>query len=204
MKPAPNDKAPPPRRLLVAVLERVGLALAMSASFAVIWWSVDRLGSAQRHTADLGQQAARLASEIDVMRGQWPAGSTQAVLQRYSQASEALFQTPEAIAAWHDTLREDAIPLALDPTLALAETRQTNAGSASFTVIAANLEVRPADGIASDRPAYRRVLQFTHALASQPRRLDLVQLSVEGGSNSVSKAQATVELWTPTPEPPKP
>ncbi|HUS37560.1 MAG TPA: hypothetical protein VM680_19585, partial [Verrucomicrobiae bacterium] len=41
---------------------------------------------------------------------------------------------------------------------------------------------------------YARLLKFTDELASSPKRLDLLELSVTGDSNSVSQAQVVMQL----------
>lgn len=200
----PGEKAAAPRRRLTAVLERAGLALAMGGSFFLIWWSIDRLATAQRHAATLGDQAARIASEIAVMRSQWPEGSSQKVQARYAEAADALFHSPDAIAEWHETLRTTAIPLALEPSLAVSHMRQTNAGATAVTVVAADIDIAPAVGIATESTPYSRLLQLAHTLGTQSRRADVVGLTVSAGSNSVSHARATVELWAAVQEEPKP
>ena len=70
-------------------------------------------------------------------------------------------------------------------------------GSTTVTLVPATLDVRPAIGQDADaRPVYQRLLDLCLQLSTQTNRADLMQISVQTGSNSVSRATVSFSLWT--------
>ena len=70
-------------------------------------------------------------------------------------------------------------------------------GSTTVTLVPATLDVRPAPGQDADgRAVYQRLLDLCLHLSTQTNRADLMQLSVQTGSNSVSRATVSFSLWT--------
>lgn len=205
MKPAATpEKAAPKRRLLMAVAQRLGLFLVVGAALLVIYWSVNRLLETQRQGAALDQQFARLTGDIELMQTRWSEAKTADLQRRVADARQELFEGAPAVQAWEESIRAEAVPLALDAEIAFTGTRQETMGDQHLTLMQATIDLAPAEGVASERSSYRRVLDFSQRLAAQSRRLDLLELSVQGGSNSVGRARAVVELWATDPENPQP
>lgn len=202
--PVASKEAAQQRRILWAIAQRLGLLLAIGVSLLTAWWSVNRLIEAQRQTAALDQQVARLNSDIERMHATWSATRIAEVDARFSQAQENLFDGAEALNAWQNDILEASIPLALDTVIQFKETRPASIGAQDLTVMSADVDLAPAPGVASDRTSYRRILHLAQRLTSQPRRLDLVELAVQGGSNSVRHASARLELWAVDQETPQP
>lgn len=196
MNPPPN-----PRRLsrnrtrILAVLERVGLLGVVGGALWLSWWSVGRVSKVQQESAALTRTASRLSTEIELMlAGQGPERREE-ITRRLAEAQTGLFGGGQAVADWHDGLRTDAVPLALEPAIAFVGTRTNSVGGQSLAVLQATVDVEPAYGIEAARPAYRRVVDFVQRLTSATQRVDLVELRVRGGSNSVAAASVTVDLW---------
>ncbi|MBX3746240.1 MAG: hypothetical protein KF833_13120 [Verrucomicrobiae bacterium] len=199
MKSNPNPRrSSRTRTRVLAVLERVGLLGVVGGALWLSWWSVGRVSRVQQESAALTQTASRLSTEIELMQaGQGP-GRLEEIARRLADAQDGLFGGGQAVAEWHDGLRSDAVPLALEPAIAFVGTRTNSVGGQSLAVLQATVEVEPAYGIEAARPVYRRVVDFVQNLTSATQRVDLVELRVRGGSNSVAMASVTVDLWAGT------
>jgi hypothetical protein len=190
-----NDKHSRRVRVFLKVLQRVAAVAVIGGALWMAWWSVNRLALLQKKSADLTQNASRLAVETELMLAQQTPEKAESVNLRFDGTRRVLFDSGDAIGEWREQLQEAAVPLALDTAVQFQGIRSNTIGDQSLTLIQAVVNVTPARGVPPARPMYQRVLDFTHQLATQPRRVDILELRVEGGTNSVGEASATVELW---------
>lgn len=179
------------------VLERGLLVIVLVAAALLCRWSVARVAAAQRASSAINQRVSSIATEIDLMRANWSGAKTQQISQRLDVARESLFVGEDGVAAWRETLAREAIPLALQTDLKLSLTGiQTNAfDGKNLTLMEGALEMTPARHVEGTRSVYRRVVELLHRLSDQTHRVDVVRVSVEGGTNAVTRATATIELW---------
>jgi hypothetical protein len=196
----PPAKAPPgkkrrPRLLCAANLERFVVFSIVSITGALLWTSVSRLVRVRAESRDLSRRIAMLSGDIDVMRAQWPGTRTQHVASRLSVAESSLFQGPPAVAEWIESVRANAIPLALETDFEFVGA-QTQALDRAVAVMQTRLHVTPSRGANSSRTAYQRLLELGHSITHHPQRLDVLELSIAGASNSVGEASALIEVWS--------
>ncbi len=65
-----------------------------------------------------------------------------------------------------------------------------------FSIYSATLDVASiTPGVRTNSP-YLRVLNFARDLASEKKRVDVVELEARGGSNSVNQARLGLQLWS--------
>ena len=57
------------------------------------------------------------------------------------------------------------------------------------------VSVRLARDIEAIQSPYQRLLRLSHLLTSQERRVDLTELTVIAGSNSIQQATLVLNLW---------
>lgn len=189
------------------VLERGLLVIVLVAAALLCRWSVARVSAAQRSSSAINQRVSSIATEIDLMRANWSGAKTQQISKRLDVARESLFTGEEGVSAWRESLAREAIPLALQTDLKLSLTGiQTNAfDGKNLTLMEGTLEMTPARHVEGTRSVYRRVVELLRRLSDQPQRVDVVRISVEGGTNAVTRATATIELWAmDQPTPPSP
>lgn len=183
-----------------ATLERVILLLVLSGSFWAIWYSTGRLRSLHTHTRQLNQQIARLTAEIDLMKAQWSLSRTQEIAARYEKVGDSLFIGESSIATWQESLQRDSVPLALDTQFRVAGTDVSTNGNKVLTRVRGSIDITPSTATRSPRPLFHRLVDWSRSLASQPRRIDLLELKVTASG----RATALVELWTQDRELPDP
>jgi hypothetical protein len=200
---APPGKKHRSRWLSSANLERVVVFSIVSIAGALLWTSVSRLVRVRTESRDLSRRIALLTGDIDVMRAQWPGTRTQQVSSRLSAAEASLFQGPPAVAEWIESVRANAIPLALETDFEFVGAR-TQALDRTIAVMQTRLHIAPSRGAQSPRTAYHRLLELGHAIAQHPQRLDVLELNISGTSNSVGEASALIEVWSDTPTPATP
>jgi len=173
---------------------RIGGASVVLLSFLLVWSSANRLSRTRQEVGTLTAQATRLSGEIDLMRAQWPDSRTQAVHTRFPEAEARLFQGSPALADWMRTARAHALPLALDTEFELLGIR-TQLVHQPIAIMQTRLTVHPNPDATSARPSYQRLLEFGRFLNEQTQRLDIVELTVTGTSNSVGSASVVLDLW---------
>jgi hypothetical protein len=193
----PPGKKRRPRLFCAANLERVVVFSIVTVSGALLWTSVSRLVRVRAESRDLSRRIALLSGDIDVMRAQWPGTRTQHVASRLSAAETALFHGPPAVAEWIESVRADAIPLALETDFEFIGAR-TQALDRAVAVMQTRLHIAPSRGAESSRTAYQRLLELGHSIAQHPQRLDVLEFSIAGTSNSIGEASALIEVWSDT------
>lgn len=184
------------RLLSRAAVERVILIVVVTGSLWAIWYSVSRLLALQAKTRTLNRQVAQLYADIDTMRSHWSGSRTQEVAQRFNAVPESLFPNEASIAEWTESIQRDSVPLALETRFRLNGTQVSTNGARPVTRILATIDVNSNPTVASPRPVYHRLLDWSRQVAMQARRVDLVELNVTGVASDAGSASATVELWS--------
>lgn len=202
--PGLQRAAPPGPGLSRSIIERVVLILVLSGSFWAIWWSVSRLRANQTHSRQLNQQVSRLTADIDLMRAQWSGSRTQEIARRFGAVRDSLFVGETAVADWSDSVQRESVPLALESHIRLNAGQTATNGAGSITRVQAMIEVQPNLAAKAALPVYHRLVSWSRQFATQPRRIDLLELSVNSASLSAGSALAVVELWTQDPQPAAP
>lgn len=177
------------------LIERVVLVVVITGSFWAIWWSFTRLRALQSTSRQLNQQVARLTADIDLMRAQWSASRTQEVTRRFESVRGNLFTGELSINEWSDTVIRDSIPLALDARFQLANSRLETNGATTVTRVQANLELLPSSVAKASRPLYSRIVDWARHVSSNPRRVDLIGLTLNASTTGGGFASVSVELW---------
>lgn len=181
---------------------RISLVVLNVGAVAFFWWSLTKvLVPLQSQTRETNVTVTRLISEVDRMERVWAEGDVEQVRSKYGDVRSWMFVGRPAVETWLSGLKEQVVPLALDvdfdfsadPASATATT--TNATPAINPTRVA-LKVRPAPGIEAVASPFQRTLQLTQRLTGQEKRVDLVELSATGGSNSVENVTVVLNLWT--------
>lgn len=178
-----------------AAFERLILALVLTGSFWAIWWSFTRLRSLQLQSRQLNQQVSRLTADIDLMRAQWSGSRTQEVSRRFEQLRDHLFLGELSVTDWSESLTHEAVPLALDARIQLGGPRLETNGAAVVTRLHASVDLFPSTVATPNRPLYHRIVDWSRHLALNPRRVDLVGLTLTGGYTNSGSASLQLELW---------
>lgn len=194
--PAPVKTAamPAPRKTGSVWLVRVGLFAGLGAALALIYWSVfvRFLPMTREHNAKASQMT-RAADELEVLRRRFSAEEIEGVRSRYAEAQASLFDLKTETTEWQTQIEEQARSGTLNPNVKFgAPAANTNLNGIS--AITAEVTLQPDPNVRTTNTPYARLLKFTDGLASSPKRLDLLELSVTGDSNSVSQAQVVVQL----------
>lgn len=179
------------------LLLRVGLALVVLGAVALTWWSYNRLVPLQHRTRELNATVARLSSEVDEMQRRWSGTDIEQINQKFGQVQSRLFSGQPELEAWLRDLKEQVIPLALDINANFGKTSTESPEDQKLATVPAtvSVEVKPAPGIPGVQTPYQRILQLSQRLTTQEKRADLVELSVAGGTNSISRATVVLNLW---------
>lgn len=178
-------------------LLRIMTGLPLVGSVLLVFWCYQRLTPVQRQVRDLTTQISRISAEIGQMQGHLTPGELARLAADYQRAQGLLFSSPDALKDWFEKLRVQMIPLALDASADIGRAVVTNSSNFTVAVVPATvaLTIQPSTAVEGVRSPYERVLRFLDQINRQDKRVDIVELQVTGGSNSVSQAVATLRLW---------
>lgn len=176
---------------------RAAMGLPLLVSAAVAFWCYQRLVPVQREAREAASQINRLSTEIGLMEGRLSAEELAKLAADYQRAQGLLFSTPETLKHWLTQLRLDMVPLALDAAAELGRPAITSSSNLAVAVVPATLSLtlQPSRDVEGTRTPYERVLRFLDSLAREEKRVDVVELHVTGGSNSVNRVVAALQLW---------
>lgn len=211
-RPAPGEEVPPPpvppptrrdptsRRSATpgqGWLLRTVMALLFVGSVALVLWSHRRLVPVQQESRKAAEKVSQLSGEIAVMQGRYSSREVEELAKRFEQTRSLLFPTPEDLFGWFGGLQTNMIPLALEARADFRPPAITNTAGHKLAVVPARLTLvlKPTTNVAGVNTPYERVLRFLDELTGQEKRVDLVELEVSGGTNSVSQASASIDLW---------
>jgi|GEM_PF-5566077 len=175
------------------VLVRVVLIAALAGSILLPVWSWKRLQPVSRQRAAAAAQQTRLNNEVDGLERRWDPAEALRVEEDLKKVQQRLFANSEEIMGWQADLDRQTRQHEIDVTSRLGTTEFRSREGHKLAVRPATIELAP---VASARSSYQRLLGFTRTLANMNRRIDLVELSVTGNSNSIDQAKATVQLWS--------
>lgn len=195
--PAPRFKTPLTVRDWIL---RALILVVIAGSVALVWWSYQRLVPVQQQAREANALLARLANEVRTMETKYPQEVIDRIRADHRAAQGLLFGGENAVAPWFESLQEDLIPLALEGRASFGVPKAAQAAGQGLAIVPATVSVdlKPAADITSVATPYVRLLRFVDLLGRQAKRVDLLDLQVSGGSNSVAKASATLELWAGT------
>jgi len=173
------------------------MAAVLIASILAAYWSYRQLVPIQKESREASALVNRLSTEIGVMEGKYTPADLEVLAGEYHRAQGLLFSGEDALNQWFQNLKAGMIPLALDATADFGRAATTNAAQQALAVVPAKLtlDIKPAGEIGSVRSPYERVLGFLDQVARQEKRVDLIELQVDGGSNSVTRALLVLDLW---------
>ncbi len=201
MNGATTSLPPVPRPMVRGVAVRVVVIAVLAGSILLPVWSWKRLQPVSRQRAAAAAQQMRLNNEVDGLERRWDPAEAERVEAQLKQVLERLFAGPEEHMGWQTELDRQTRQHDLDVISRLGTTEVRSRNGHTLVVRPATIELTPATAARSTNSSYQRLLGFTRTLANMNRRIDLVELSVSGHSNSVEQARATVQLWSREAQP---
>lgn len=192
--PAKPVAMPAPRKAGSIWLVRMALFAGLGAALGLLYWSVfvRLLPVTKEHNAK-ALQMTRAADELETLRRRFTADEIEGIRSRYAQAQDSLFDLTSGTTEWQTQIEEEARNGTLISNVKLG-TPSVSTNIAGIAAITAEVTLQPNINERTNVTAYARLLKFTDGLAATPKRLDLLELSVTGDSNSVSQAQVVVQL----------
>ena len=198
--PAPTPP-PLPRPVVRGVVIRVAVIAALAGSILLPVWSWKRLQPVSRQRAAAAAQQMRLNNEADGLERRWDPAEAERVQAQLKQVEERLFASSEEHMGWQTELDRQTRQHDIDVISRLGTTELRSRHGHTLAVRPATIELTPAADARSTNSSYQRLLGFTRTLGNMNRRIDLVELSVTGRSNSVEQARAIVQLWSREAQP---
>jgi len=206
MNPPEPTSTPQPRpvavplRLLSSreVIFRVVIAVVILASLGVAWWSfVKVLPPLQKQARELASTHADVTSEVDKLTLEWSEARASEVTNGYTEARSRLFSSESAFAQWLANLNGQASTLTLDAKADFGKTSPVPGVGEKLATIPATiqLEVRSTQDHPATQSPYDRVVQLAQQLNTEEKRTDMTELTISGGTGSISEAVVVLRLW---------
>jgi len=184
-------------RKKMELLFRVATIGLLILSIVVAWWSFTQvLAPRQKAARELGLKLSKLSAEVDEMERQAATTDPAELAAKFRQVDAALFSGPASLESWWSGVREASLPLGLDVKVDFGKvsTRPTSQDKISVIPVTLVVDVMPL-GSGSFDSAYHRILKLTDQLVTSQRRCDLNRVTIVGGTNSITQAVLSVDLW---------
>jgi hypothetical protein len=198
----PSSKPPLPRAARLRnqrLLTRLVMLAVLALSLWLLWWSVVvRLAPVNRQYQEKTRELSALADQVDELKLQWSAPKLAELETQYQSAQTMLFENPDATADWAKNLKLQTARLGLETAIQLGAPQPCPAAAQTLAVTRASLDILPARAVVgTTNTPYQRLLELANNVATADKRIDLLELSVSGDSNSVQRASLVVQLWSP-------
>ena len=183
-------------------LIRGGVFVLISGSVAVAWWSLTQvLVPRQKLSQELSTHVARLSAQVDDLERKRTGEDAARINSQFEEVPRQLLAGDAALDGWMAKLKEQLLAggLAVQANFGAAQSLLTN--GARIAVIPTTLTLDSLPGSGGSPSAYQRILQFSQQLSRQDLRADLKELTVTGGTNSLSRAVVALDLWAGEPSP---
>jgi hypothetical protein len=177
-------------------LFRIAIVAALILSMGLAWWTLTReLAPLQKQSQDLTATASHLSDEVEALQRRWTQADVEQVRNKFKQLRTQLFADSAAMEEWIGRLDQAAGPLVLDLHVEFGKpsVQVTNEVQVSVVPATISIEVHPMPG-GTESP-YQRLLRFGQQLGTEGKRADLSELSVAGGTNSITRALLVFNLW---------
>jgi len=199
-----------PEGFVRTFVARFVLLFVFAASVILIWWNVAgipwldngleswgvyRLQRMETLRQQESAKQAQLLDETSKMESRWNRSEAEQVGAKFKQAQEQLFAGNEEFLRWQEELKRQTNQFSLEVKAQSSRTQACPLPNKVFTIIPATIEMRVSDELLTQAP-YKRVLDLAKNLTTQKKRVDLLELSVKGNSNSVSQAKFELQLWS--------
>jgi hypothetical protein len=185
-----------------ALLGRLVLLVLFVGSLYLFLWSVNRLPPVNKQLQDINKEFSRLANEVEQIDLKWDeANAEEIAAAQFQKAQEQLFVGTEEFPDWQKEVKRQSVFTALEVNSQRGKAQQPPGLEKKLSIVSATIDIQPAAAIRSTNAPYKRLLDFIQGLASQKKRADLVELTVNGHSNSVTQAKAVFHLWSHAEKP---
>ena|SRR5438034_3325348 len=178
------------------LLFRVVILCVLVVSLALAWWTFTKVFMpVQRQSRELSAKFTALSSEVDQLDRKWGQADADEIRRSYREVYGQLFADQSALEAWLANLEAQAGPLGLEARVDFGQSTSAATNEQKLAIVSASvsLEVRPVPG--KVEAPYQRLLRFTRQLATEGKRADLAEITVVGGTTSISRATLVFSLW---------
>ena len=184
-----------PADVVRALLARLVLLLVFAGALALTWWSVNRLQPVEKKLQMQSDKLARLEDDVMQMELRWNPREAEQVAGKFKRAEEQLFVGHDEFFRWQEEVKRQPNQFLLEIKAQTGRTQACPLPNKIFAIIPTTIEMQASDEPAT-QPPYKRLLDFAQNLTTQKKRVDLMELTVSGNSNSVSQAKFELQLWS--------
>lgn len=178
---------------------RVAIAAFLVISIALLWWVFCRTYTPRvRQSHELAASISRLSAEVEQLDHDWPKADIERLTNRFAIAQSLLFANAAALDHWAADLKEQSAPSDFALTADFGSAAVQNGGGWKFMAVPAvvTFDVQAGRTAPGRLTPYQQLLQISQRVAAQDKRVDLTELTVQGGTSSVSHAVLGFNLWT--------
>lgn len=189
--------APQPRSARSVWLLRTTLFVTVILSAGLIYWAyAKRLQPVTKEQRDKTSQMGRIADEIEQLRFKWGPQQIEETKAEYAAVKATLFGNEDEVLAWKKAVRAESDMRVLELQMEVGDPVPHPALTNEVSIRPVTLELWPMTILVSTNTPYSRVVNFANGMMRGGKRYELAELTVEGNSNSVGHAKATLNLFT--------
>ena len=180
------------------LLSRAIIFGLLLAAVSLLWWSYYRVFVPHlRESRQLNATVASLAAEVDDLDRQYSKAAIEEINQKFVLVQPRIFAGPVELAAWLADFKGQVTPLGLDIKTDFADTNAPAGAVTNVQVIPVTVSISfpPLASSVESLSPYQRLLQFTQRITTGEKSAELAEMTVEGGTNSITRAVLGVNFW---------
>ena len=180
---------------------RFFMLLLVTATLTLEWWTWFRRYPLIAQKQQEVQQVLQLEGEVQRLAGTWSEDAAAQVETKLQQARERLFTGDTGSTACLGQLQEPTRAPTLAINVKLHQAQPHPQSSDTLTIVPTFWEVTPptvgklAVGAPTDSMQGGLLKLLQELTTNQPKRMDLVELSVSGDGSSMTQARVGFRLW---------
>ncbi len=186
-----------PRSFVRSTVARLGMATVLVLAVGLALWSFFlRLRPVIREFQEKTTLMTDLGNEVQQLQLNWDTLDANRTDEKFVAARKQLFAGPADTERWQTDVKNQTLGLAWETRIQMGAARPLPQTNQQLAVLPATLSLQPSAAARQTNSPYNRLLLFLRDLARADKRIDLVELSANGSSNSVEQARAVVHLWS--------
>ena len=184
-----------PRSLLQIWVVRFVMILICVGSIGLVYWSLFlRLQPVSRLHQETFIRMSQLSDEVEQLRLRWTPEEISQTQARFRAARRLLFAGRAELQEWEKETARQSASMMIETVFEIGQPEPHPLAGLNLASVRADLHIWPAVPVGVTNAPYKQVLGFIHTVANSPKRLDLLELSVVGDSNSVAQARARLQF----------
>ena len=184
-----------PRSTIRTWVARLVMLMICAGSVGLVYWSLfARFQPVSRLQKEKVVEFSILANEVEQLRLKWNPAEVKQTRARFRAAQKLVFTGPAELSEWEKETARESVSMMLETALEVGSAVPHPLVGLNLESLRTDLYIRPIVPVGVTNSPYQQLLGFIRSVGNSTKRVDLLELSVDGDSNSVALARARLQF----------